>query len=148
MLHVEAELAQLVAPQTELLRHGARRHGLEPRRYLRHVVSLPVLRVHDHTLALGIRGESVTHCGWKKSEPQQGGKGFRLITLLRRHQFRVISSVLPCLSALYMCTPNTSQPTQLEFVTRIWRRQETGKQFADGKCLFFLVVELASCSGH
>ena len=53
MLHVEAELAQLVAPQTELLRHGARRHGLEPRRYLRHVVSLPVLRVHDHTLALG-----------------------------------------------------------------------------------------------
>ena len=53
VLHVEAKLAQLVAPQTELLRHGARRHGLEPRRYLRHVVSLPVLRVHDHTLALG-----------------------------------------------------------------------------------------------
>ena len=67
VLHVEAELAQLVAPQTELLRHGARRHGLEPRRDLRHVVSLPVLRVHDHALALIIRRESVTH--WlKKSE--------------------------------------------------------------------------------
>ena len=37
-------------------------------------------------------------------QPQRGRKGFRVITLLRRHQFPVISSVLSCLSALYNCT--------------------------------------------
>ena len=53
--------------------------------------------------------------------------------VLRRHQFRVISSVLPCLSVLYKCTLNTSQPTTTTknninlFVTHIWRRQATGK---------------------
>ena len=52
VLDVEAELAQLVAPQTELLadRPGADR--LEPGGDLGHVVSLPVLGVHNHTLAL------------------------------------------------------------------------------------------------
>ena len=52
MLDVEAELAQLVAPQTELLADRPGTDGLEPGGDLGHVVSLPVLGVHYHTLAL------------------------------------------------------------------------------------------------
>ena len=52
MLHMEAKLAQLVAPQTKLLAHRPGADGLEPGRDLGHVVSLPVLGVHNNTLAL------------------------------------------------------------------------------------------------
>ncbi len=52
---MESQLAQLVAPQRELLAGGTRGHRLEPRRYLGHVVGLPVFRMHDHTFALKIK---------------------------------------------------------------------------------------------
>ena len=52
VLDVEAKLSQLVAPQTELLADCPGADRLEPGRDLGHVVSLPVLGVHNHTLAL------------------------------------------------------------------------------------------------
>ena len=52
MLDVEAELAELVPPETEFLADGPRADGLEAGGHLGHVVCLPVLRVHDHALAL------------------------------------------------------------------------------------------------
>ena len=64
--------------------------------------------------------------------------------VLLRHQFWFISSVLSCLSALYKCTLHTPQPTQV--TTQIWRRAATGKQFANGKCHFLLVVRSLTLS--
>ena len=55
VLDVEAELSQLVAPQTELLADCPRADRLEPGGDLGHVVSLPVLGVHYDTLALVIK---------------------------------------------------------------------------------------------
>ena len=38
-------------------------------------------------------------------------QSYNTAQVLQRHQFRVISSVLSCLYALYKCTLYTSQPT-------------------------------------
>lgn len=52
MLDVEAQLAQLVPAEGELLRGGPLGHGLEPLADLGHVLGLPVLGVGDEGLPL------------------------------------------------------------------------------------------------
>ena len=54
VLDVEAQLAQLVPPQTELLTGGPGTDGLQPGRDLVQVLRLPVLDVDDDALALEI----------------------------------------------------------------------------------------------